>query len=903
LLNKLNQAGKLAAAISKTQSNSGNLKKSARYLAISAAALLVACGGGQETNQTDVLAQDQASTELATGITNFEINLPAETAPEQDVSNLVAKPLFHAAAGRLSEPDDIDAFSSDFSARKGPRKYRLDANSNDIPTRRLTPQDMKGPVLDETSTDLTPNPTSSDQVAPLAAGGIVTTYTPAQIRAAYKLPPLPVSLTNLTADQAAQLGAGQTIYIVNAMHNPNTLAELSAFNQKFGLPTCTAKAIPVTAALPLPPASKTGCEISIVYSTPSNTMTATAPAYESGWATEIALDVQWAHATAPMARIVVIEAPDAYINSLVGGIKLANAMGPGIVSMSFGALEGNWTASVDSAFTGANMSYLAATGDSGAAVSWPSVSNNVLAVGGTTLNYTGTGTRSETSWSGTGGGTSAYTQTPAYQNNTVPGMGSVARRTVADVAFNADPNSGQYVAVMTPGNATVNWISAGGTSLSTPQWAGLLAIANASRALTAKAPVGLAHPLLYGQISTTPGTYASTFADITQGAHGSCATCSAKIGYDALSGLGTPNVTSLVTTLSGAASPAVAPVVPNANISGKVGTTLSFTVAASSPNPVTYTLSGAPAGMTINASGVVLWATPVAGTYRVTVNAKDTKTNLSGSGVATITVAAAPAPTVASGSFAGKVNVALSFPVTVTSQNPVTYTLSGAPAGMTISASGLVSWTKPTAGTFKVTVSAKDTKTSATGSGVYTVSIATPLPPTVSTTTINGKPGVAINYGNIASSPNPATYTLTGAPAGLSINSSGVISWPNPVVGNFPVTVTAKDSVTGLSGKGVITFKISQAGPVIASKIITGTAGTALKAAINVSAPGSSYVSISVAGAPLGMGLSLSGASNTSTASINIYWPKPVAGTYNLKVTAVDSANLSAAVTIPVIIK
>ena len=115
-------------------------------------------------------------------------------------------------------------------------------------------------------------------------------------------------------------------------------------------------------------------------------MTAAAPAYESGWATEIALDVQWAHATAPLARIVLIEAADASLNSLLGGVKLANAMGAGAVSMSFGANEGNYTASVDAAFTGAGMTYLAATGDWGAAVSWPSVSPKVLAVGGTSLS-------------------------------------------------------------------------------------------------------------------------------------------------------------------------------------------------------------------------------------------------------------------------------------------------------------------------------------------------------------------------------------------------------------------------------------------------------------------------------------------------------------------------------------
>jgi subtilase family serine protease len=156
------------------------------------------------------------------------------------------------------------------------------------------------------------------------------------VRAAYGLPALPAAGSVLNAAQAAQLGAGQTIYVVGARHNPNVAAELAAFNQKFGLPGCTTKAIAVTAALPLAAASASACELSVVYTTTTGSRTATAPAYESGWATELALDVQWAHATAPLARIVLIEAPDPSVNSLLGAIRLANAMGPGVVSMSFG---------------------------------------------------------------------------------------------------------------------------------------------------------------------------------------------------------------------------------------------------------------------------------------------------------------------------------------------------------------------------------------------------------------------------------------------------------------------------------------------------------------------------------------------------------------------------------------
>ncbi len=244
-------------------------------------------------------------------------------------------------------------------------------------SRRLTVDMLNATQADQ---NFNANSLSTEQaIQPQVNKAAVVTYTPAQIRAAYGLPALPANIAALSAAQAAQLGAGQTIYLVDAQHDPYVVQELAAFNQKFGLPTCTTQTIATNASLPLAPASLTaGCVLSVVYNTSNGTMTSTAPAYDSGWATEITLDVQWAHATAPLARIVLIEAPDASLNSLIGGVKLANAMGPGVVSMSFGASEGNWTSSVDAAFSNPKMTYVAATGDSGAAVDWPAVSPNVL---------------------------------------------------------------------------------------------------------------------------------------------------------------------------------------------------------------------------------------------------------------------------------------------------------------------------------------------------------------------------------------------------------------------------------------------------------------------------------------------------------------------------------------------
>jgi subtilase family serine protease len=631
--------------------------------------------------------------------------LPTEVAAQ------TVTPAFHMAPALLDEPDNTDLAGDSASAQLRPHSQQIPGELRALSTRQLTPQGIAAfRRVQSTGIQYVED---SAGLAPLATSSTVVTYTPAQIRAAYGMSALPTAGTSLTATQAAQLGAGQTIYIIAAYHDPNVASELAAFNAKFALPTCTTKAIASTTSLPLTAASTSACEFSVVYATAAGAMTATAPAYNSGWATEIALDVQWAHATAPLARIVLVESPDAALSSLIGTIKVANAMGPGVVSMSFGASEGSWTSSVDSAFTGTNMTYLAATGDSGAGVSWPAVSSKVLAVGGTRLTYSGSSARSEVSWSGTGGGTSAYTATPSYQTNSVPGMGTVARRTVADVAFNADPTTGQYVAVQSSGSSTVSWVSAGGTSLSTPQWAGLIAVANASRAAASQPPIGLPHPLLYTQISTVPGSYAAAFADITQGSNGTCTTCSARSGYDTPSGLGTPNVSSLINHLTGGTSTPSAPAVTSASISGSAGVALSFQVAITSLNPVTYSLSGAPSGMSIGSTGIVSWAKPVAGSYSVIVTVKDTKTGLTGQATYTILISSATGPAISAAGSTGVAGRPLtgSIGITDVGASYINIAIANAPLGMQFSLSGQTvqySWASPVAGKYTLYLTAVD---------------------------------------------------------------------------------------------------------------------------------------------------------------------------------------------------
>ena len=378
-------------------------------------------------------------------------------------------------------------------------------------------------------------------IEPMVGASNLPAYTPAQIRAAYDMVPLPADMTNLTPAQKASFGNGQTIYIAGFYYNNNTASDLATFNAKYNLPTCTTSTLNSKTKLPLEPASS-GCSLVVAYSTSTGTLTDTVPTFNSTWASEAALDIQWAHAIAPLARIVFVTGSSNSGGALVGDVLLANAMGPGIVSMSFGAPEGAYVQSFDSYFKTPNMTYVAAAGDSGAAVNWPAVATNVLSVGGTWLNYSNS-TRIELAWNLSSGGVSSYMPKPAYQKNINAKM-----RTVPDVAFNASPQSGQYVYMTTQGQTKGFWYALYGTSAGAPQWAGILAIVNAQRALNGKSLVGVPNTALY-QTYNANSTYATNFYDVSSGADGTCATCTATIGFDFVTGLGSPNVNNLLTTL------------------------------------------------------------------------------------------------------------------------------------------------------------------------------------------------------------------------------------------------------------------------------------------------------------------------------------------------------------------
>jgi hypothetical protein len=370
----------------------------------------------------------------------------------------------------------------------------------------------------------------SGRASPAASGSNPGGLSPVQVRNAYGISGITFHGNGATV---AGDGTGQTIAIVDAYDDPSIAADLTTFDAQFGLAA---------------PASFTKVGVN----SSGNASTTRFPAADAGWAGEIELDVEWAHAIAPKAAILLVEAASSNLNDLLAGVNYARSA-PGVVavSMSWGGNDFAGETSYDSYFTTpaghAGVTFFASSGDNGSPSGFPAVSSHVVAVGGTTLytdsagNYLGEG-----GWTGSGGGLSTYVGQPGYQSGLVIHNGgqvlsSGGARGVPDVAFNADPNSG--VAVY-GSFGWGGWAVVGGTSEGAPQWAGLMAIVDQGLADSSQAS-------LDGYTQTLPRLYqlpASDFHDITSGSNG----YSAGTGYDLVTGRGSPIASLLVAGLTGA---------------------------------------------------------------------------------------------------------------------------------------------------------------------------------------------------------------------------------------------------------------------------------------------------------------------------------------------------------------
>jgi subtilase family serine protease len=354
-------------------------------------------------------------------------------------------------------------------------------------------------------------------VEPFALNG-QTPYTPAQIAHAYGFDQ--IAFTSSGGQSIRGDGTGQTIAIVEMYDDPAIASDLHVFDQRFGMG-----------------------DPRLIKAAPDGT-----PGVNTLWAMETALDVEWAHAMAPRATILLVEARGTTVSLLHAVDYARHYPGVSVVSMSWGDPEFGDESWYDSYFTTpaghTPVTFIASAGDYGAASGpyWPAISPNVLGVGGTTLYLSSTGNwAGETGWSGSTGGYSgyrlhyaSYVHEPAYQY----AVQRSGYRSAPDVAYDANRNTG-YLIYDSVGS--YGWIGVGGTSAGSPQWAALAAIADQGRALAGKSALAS----LQAEVYSLP---ASDFHDVRSGSNG----YSAHAGYDLVTGLGTPIANRIVHDLAGA---------------------------------------------------------------------------------------------------------------------------------------------------------------------------------------------------------------------------------------------------------------------------------------------------------------------------------------------------------------
>ncbi|MFF1869350.1 protease pro-enzyme activation domain-containing protein [Kitasatospora herbaricolor] len=362
---------------------------------------------------------------------------------------------------------------------------------------------------------------------------------------------------------------------------------------------------------------------------------------------EVELDSEIVRGVAPKATQLVYEAPNSDQGEIDMAAKIVSDNLVSVISISWGSCEPDTTAAsmtaVDNSFKQAaaqGISIFSASGDDGSrdctrstsgssvkAVDFPASSPHQTGVGGTNLKVSGTSYSSESAWSTAGGGVSTVFGKPSWQTGTgVTGT----MRTVPDVASNADPASG--FAIYTTGG----WQVYGGTSAAAPLWSGYAALFNQKAGAAGKPVLGEAAPKLY-TVANGSG-YAGAFHDTVTGKNQDFST---KAGYDQVTGWGSPVADALTTALLGGTQTGNTVTVTNpGNQSTATGTAVSLQLSgtdSATGQTLTWSATGLPTGLSISSTGRITGTPTAAGTYNVTVTAKDT-TNATGSASFTWTI-------------------------------------------------------------------------------------------------------------------------------------------------------------------------------------------------------------------------------------------------------------------------
>jgi kumamolisin len=334
--------------------------------------------------------------------------------------------------------------------------------------------------------------------------------TPASLGCIYHLVhhEIPGCNPNLTTENPnVGKGAG-AIALVEGFDDPTAASDLAVFTAQFALPTADLTVKYLTGVPPMPD--------------PSGNFTI-----------ETALDLEWAHAMAPQAKLFLVEAPNNGLLNLFEAAQLAASLvaasGGGEVSMSFGAGgEGSNEADFDSFFVFPGVVFFASSGDS-PGVDYPSASPNVVSAGGTSISRDPNvgNFLFENTWQDAGGGPSQVEPRPSFQNGVRFLVGSA--RGTPDLSFDANPTTGVWVFNTNPVFGT-GWFVVGGTSVSAPALAGIV---NAAGTLSGSSQAENA--MLYNHI------FGGSFNDTVYGNCGLNAGNFAIFGYDFCTGVGSPD--------------------------------------------------------------------------------------------------------------------------------------------------------------------------------------------------------------------------------------------------------------------------------------------------------------------------------------------------------------------------
>ncbi|HEY2460839.1 MAG TPA: S53 family peptidase [Candidatus Acidoferrum sp.] len=283
--------------------------------------------------------------------------------------------------------------------------------------------------------------------------------TPASIACIYHLVKNPKPGCNPDETTEPPTGGGGAIALIDAFDDPTAAADLATFSTQFGLPAAN---------------------LTVVF---SNGKPAVDPS--GGAEIETSLDIEWAHAMAPKAKLFLVEAPSLRLgdlfNAILVGANLVAANGGGEVSMSFGSGEFPQENQLDNVFFNTpGVVYVASSGDA-PGVQYPSASPNVVSAGGATVSRDSTTGRFllENTWQDGGGGPSQVELRPSFQNEVRQIVG--AARGTPDISFDANPNTGVWVFDTNPVFGQ-GWFVLGGTSVAAPSLAGIINAAGSFRA-------------------------------------------------------------------------------------------------------------------------------------------------------------------------------------------------------------------------------------------------------------------------------------------------------------------------------------------------------------------------------------------------------------------------------------